>query len=194
MPDYQGRPQNWHFDPPEIDSGDMATWERLKGELPDGWEPLTVQRTAYKRALGEIRFRNAIASLEAIDPDTDRIDPTLYYGAGVAAQMGLTAFLLDRGYDDHWCARNVGLRITTALDWANAAGLNHANPSICRLAIVLTPYWKWRRFWHSRFLRGADCGFKPGEVHTIIDNLLDHICTATGFEYTAADGPRREQR
>lgn len=193
MPDHQGRPQNWRFDPPEIDPGDMGAWERLKRELPNGWEPLTVQRTAYKRALGEVRFRNAVASLEAIDPDADHINSMLCYGAGVAAQMGLTAYLLDRGFDDHWCARNVGLRITAALDWANAAGLNHANPSICQLAIVLTPYWKWRRFWNSEILRSADCGFKPGEVRAIIDNLLDHICTATGFEFAEEDSQRREQ-
>ena len=194
MPDHQGKPQNWRVDPPEIDPGDMGAWERLKRELPDDWEPLTVQRTAWKRALGEVRFRNAIASLEAIDPDADNVTSTLYYGAGVAAQMGLTAYLLDRGFDDHWCARNVGLRITTALDWANATGLNHANPSICRLATVLTPYWKWGRFWNSDFIRSADCGFKPGEIHTIIDNLLDRIGTATGFEFTAADCPPREQQ
>src|SRR3546814_10747357 len=87
--------------------------------------------------------------------------------------MALTSFLLHRGFDDHWCARNIRLRITTALDWANASGLNHMNPGICRLAVALTPYWKWRRLGNRLLLKRGGLRFKPGENHEIPRNLLD---------------------
>src|SRR3546814_12249470 len=66
------------------------------------------------------------------------------------------------------------LRSTTALDWANASGLNHMNPGICRLAVALTPYWKWRRLGNRLLLQRGGLRFQPGEIHEILSNLLEH--------------------
>src|SRR3546814_11725083 len=88
----------------------------------------------------------------------------VYYKAGIVAQMALTSFLLHRGFDDHWCARNIRLRITTALDWANASGLNHMNPGICRLAVALTPSWKWRRLGNRLRLKRGVLRFTIGRA------------------------------
>src|SRR3546814_10260743 len=105
---------------------------------------------------------------------TDTLFPYTTLFRSIVAQRALTSFLLHRGVDDHWCARNIRLRITTALDWANASGLNHMNPGICILAVALTPYWKWRRLGNRLLLQRGGLRFKPGEIHEILSNLLEH--------------------
>src|SRR3546814_19732924 len=58
-------------------------------------------------------------------------------------QLGLSAHLLDIGFDDRWCAQNLGHRVAKSLAYAHATGLGYEGPEIELLAAVLTPYWKW---------------------------------------------------
>src|SRR3546814_1913041 len=49
----------------------------------------------------------------------------LLYQAGIVAQLGIGAYLLDLGASDDWCRQRIGLFVDKALAIANEAGLYH---------------------------------------------------------------------
>lgn len=68
----------------------------------------------------------------------------LLYQAGIVAQLGIGAYLLELGASDDWCRQRIGLFIDKALAIANQAGLNHGHPDMVELAELLSPYGQWR--------------------------------------------------
>lgn len=150
-----------------------------------GWTPLSVQRTAYKRDFGRVRFENAVSWFASCDPDLARVEASHLYDAGICAHLALTAYLLDRGFDDSWCAKNLAYRITDALDWANAAGLGFSNSALSRLAIVLTPYWQWGPMHQDRQTRRLPFEVEGLTIHDPLENLLHRIGCTTGYSTSA---------
>ena len=66
-----------------------------------------------------------------------RTTEVLLYRAGVIAQLGLSAHLLDVGFDDQWCAKYIRQDIAKALAYANASGLGWERAKMLRLAETL---------------------------------------------------------
>lgn len=145
------------------------------------WVPLSILRTNYKRELGRVRFENATAWFSRCDPDLERVNASNLYDAGVTAHLALTAYLLDFGFDDDWCAENLAYRITEALDWANAAGLDFGSTSMAHVAVVLTPYWKWGPLHRDQRTDLRPSGIHGRLLHGTLDNLLHRIGTRTGY-------------
>lgn len=101
-------------------------------------------RSSDGRLLSEARYRNGESFFLAIKELRFHDTGDLLYQTGIVAQMALSSHLLDVGFDDRWCARNIGLHIGKALAYANATGLNYQSPKFEQLALVLSPYNKWR--------------------------------------------------
>lgn len=143
-----------------------------------GAQRAELARSRKGRVLSEARYRNAENFFLAIEelrfPDTG----DLLYQSGIVAQMALSSHLLDVGFDDRWCARNIGLHIGKALAYANATGLNYRSPDLERLAVVLSPYNKWRNpdFDGSRPPAPAS----PQNIPPLLRDLLDHVRGVTG--------------
>lgn len=107
----------------------------------------------------------------------DRFD--LLYQAGIVIQLGISSHLLDVGFDDHWCARHIGLRVAKSLAYANATGFNYDHPDTNLLAAVLTPYCKWR----NAIMReqGHDDGpFSAAESRHLTRAMLERVRQVTG--------------
>ena len=104
----------------------MSDWgRRLQGRGADRFE----------RA--EEFYRNVAAGLYRDPRD-------LLYQAGIVAQLGIGAYLLELGASDDWCRQRIGLFVDKALAIANEAGLNHRHPAMLELAGLLSPYGQWR--------------------------------------------------
>lgn len=147
----------------------------LEGQLPAF--PMLV-RSREGRILSEARYRNgesfALAIEELRFPDTG----DLLYQTGIVAQMALSSHLLDVGFDDQWCARNIGLHISTALAYANATGLNYQSPELERLATVLSPY----NVWRNPDIHGSRPPVPASlpNIPLLLRELLDHVRGITG--------------
>lgn len=135
-------------------------------------------RSRAGRVLSEARYRNGESFFLAIEQQrfTDASD--LLYHTGIVAQMALSSHLMDVGFDDRWCARNIGLRIDKALAYANATGLNYHSPELERLATVLSPY----NVWRNPDLHGSR---RPPpaslpDIPPLLRDLLDHVRGVTG--------------
>ena len=135
-------------------------------------------RSREGRVLSEARYRNgesfALAIEELRFPDTG----DLLYQTGIVAQMALSSHLLDVGFDDRWCARNIGLHISTALAYANATGLNYQSPELERLAKVLSPY----NVWRNPDIHGSRPPVPASlpDIPLLLRELLDHVRGITG--------------
>jgi hypothetical protein len=159
--------------------------------LSDGYgdEPVKLVRSKAGRNLSRERNKRA----EEFFPREGPIAPAdwsdFLYTAGISVQLGLSAHLMDVGFPDAWCARYIGLRVAKSLAYANATGFNHECPDMARLALTLTPYWKWSRQSLFGETRPDDGGFMPDEVRWLLRALLDHVQRVTGHK--AARAPRR---
>ena len=147
--------------------------------LKHGDAPVTLQRTNAGRALSRERYRDAAASLITFGLQA-RTTEGMLYRAGVIAQAGLSAHLLDVGFDDEWCAKHIRHNIEKGLAYSNASGLAWERTEMQRLAETLSPYWKWNRvaIWHRG--RPDDGGFAADEVTILLLALLDQVRTVTG--------------
>lgn len=135
-------------------------------------------RSRQGRELSEARYRNGASFLLAIE-DLRFPDPAdLLYQTGIVAQMALSSHLLDVGFDDRWCAQNIGLHIGRALSYANATGLNYQSPELDQLAPVLSPYNKWR----NPDLHGSRPPLPASlpNIPLLLRDLLDHVRAVTG--------------
>lgn len=152
----------------------LAALQRKHGDAP-----VTLQRTDDGRALSRERYRDAAASLITFGLQA-RTSEDMLYRAGIIAQAGLSAHLLDVGFDDAWCAKYIRHNIQKAFAYANASGLGWERSEMQRLAETLSPYWKWNRvaIWHRG--RPDDGGFATDEVTILLLALLDQVRTVTG--------------
>jgi hypothetical protein len=155
----------------------IETLASLHKRFGDG--PAEIQRTAGGRQLSRARYQRAEEFLPRA-PDCDDPDHAFLYRAGICAQLGLSSYLLDIGFDDLWCAHHIGLRVAHALAYANATGLGHDDADMARLAVVLTPYWKWNVPAGYREAVLDDGGFVPDQVRSLLRALLDQIRLVTG--------------
>ncbi len=139
-------------------------------------------RSRHGRTLSVTRYRNAESFFVAIEGLRFSNKSDLLYQTGIVAQMALSSHLLDVGFDDRWCARNIGLHIDKALAYANATGLNHQSPELERLAVVLSPYNKWR----NPDLDGSRPPVPASlpNIHPLLRDLLDHVRAVTGHAHT----------
>ncbi|MBL8651907.1 MAG: hypothetical protein JNL35_16075 [Sphingopyxis sp.] len=135
-------------------------------------------RSREGRVLSAVRYRNgesfALAIEELRFPDTG----DLLYQTGIVAQMAISSHLLDVGFDDRWCARNIGLHISTALAYANVTGLNYQSPELERLATVLSPY----NVWRNPDIHGSRPPVPASlpDIPLLLRELLDHVRDITG--------------
>ena len=118
------------------------------GILLAGALPMGVNMTKWERdslGAGVHRYKRAEEFFSGLSsgPYRDRRD--LLYRAGIVAQLGITAFLLERGATDEWCRQHVGLHVDKALAIANSWDLNHRHPDMLVLANHLSPYGVWRQ-------------------------------------------------
>src|SRR3546814_16218314 len=84
-----------------------------------------LRRTDEGRALSRARYRDAAASLITFGLQA-RTTEGMLYSAGIIAQAGLSAHLLDVGFDDDWCAKHIRHNIEKALAYSNASGLGRS--------------------------------------------------------------------
>lgn len=136
------------------------------------------ERSRAGRALSNVRYRNAESFFLAIEERLFSDTTDLLYQTGIVAQLALTSHLLDIGFDDRWCARNIGLHIDKALAYANATGLNYHSPALERLAPALSPYNVWRN-------PNLDGSRPPApkslpDIPALLRGLLDHVRGVTG--------------
>ena len=137
-----------------------------------------VSRTREGRLFSRSRYRNAESFFLAIGelrfPDAG----DLLYQTGIVAQMALSSHLLDVGFDDRWCARNIGLHIGKALAYANATGLNYHSPAFERLTLLLSPY----NVWRNPALDGSRLPVPASlpDIPPLLRDLLDHVRGVTG--------------
>jgi hypothetical protein len=149
----------------------------------------TFARSRDGRALSRSRYSNAESFFAALGDATVRRDRDAYYRTGIVAQLALSAHLLDVGFDDGWCASNIGLDVARALQFANATGLDHTSPNFERLAIFLSPYGRWR----NPDLSDAappECPFTIEHIVGLMRELLDHVRDVTG--HSRPRGNRRD--
>lgn len=157
-------------------------WDEALAVLHDRYDdhPARLVRTKAGRELSEARYQRA----EEFFPEREGYanshrDHFLYF-AGITAQLGLSSHLLDVGFDDRWCARHIGLRVSKSLAYANATGFGHSCEKMERLAAVLTPYWKWNTPRYRGEPEPDDGGFDPDQVRSLLRALLDHVRHVTG--------------
>ncbi|WP_066762187.1 hypothetical protein [Sphingobium sp. CCH11-B1] len=146
-------------------------------------EPATLVRTKAGRSLSRDRYKSAEISFCPIEAgffaDSTRV--TLHT-AGAVAKLALCAHLLDIGFADDWNAAHIRQDIAKALAYANATGFGHDCPDMARLAVILTPYWKWG---YPHLIGDPpmdDGGFTPDRVRTLMRALLNRIADVTGHQ------------
>lgn len=171
----------------------LSQSEAMLSTLCDSYgdEPVKLARSKAGRSLSRERYQRAEEFFPREGPITPAGWSDFLYTAGISVQLGLSAHLLDVGFPDVWCARYIGLRIAKSLAYANATGFNHECPHMARLALVLTPYWKWNRPRQFGEAQPDDGGFAPDEVRMLLRALLDHAQRVTGHK--SPRSPNRRQ-
>lgn len=141
-------------------------------------EPMTLIRSKDGRRLSGFRYRNAEAFFMGIEHGRYGRAHDLLYQAGIVAQLALSSHLLDVGFEDQWCARNLGLDIGAALSCANATGLGYSSSEFAKLAVIISPYNRWR----NPDLAGVRTSLPTNlpEVGLVLRALLDHVRNVTG--------------
>lgn len=145
--------------------------------------PAAPVRTKAGRLLSCDRYRSAEISFAAIEAgllfDPRHVRGTLHQ-AGSIAKLALCAHLLDVGFPDAWNAEHIRQDIAKALAYANATGFGHDCPDMARLAVILSPYWKWG-YPHMVGDPPMDDGrFAPDQVRPLVRALLDRVHDVTG--------------
>ena len=117
------------------------------GLLLTGIMPIDDSVSDWARALpgcGADRFERAEEFYRGLAAGLYRDPRDLLYQAGIVAQLGIGAYLLELGASDDWCRQRIGLFVDKALAIANQTGLNHLQPDMAELAQLLSPYGQWR--------------------------------------------------
>lgn len=156
----------------------VSPWDAAIAALPyaETDEPVSLQRSRRGRSDSEFRYHNAEEFFVSVEERKRPCGWVQLYNVGIVLQLGISSHLLDVGFDDRWCARNVGLQVAKSLAYANATGLGHNSPDLERLAAFLSPYCKWRHVDGSP----ADCPFSSDEIRRLTRELLERIHQVTG--------------
>jgi hypothetical protein len=162
----------------------VTAWPSI-GVAPEGAlpfatsdEPVSLMRSREGRSLSRFRYHNAEGFFVGIEAGSHHPSRDQLYQVGIVIQLGLSAHLLDVGFDDAWCARHLGLHVAKSLAYANATGLGHECPKLERLAAILSPYGKWR---HADLVHSTcDCPFSEREVRQLTRALLERVREVTG--------------
>lgn len=140
--------------------------------------PVILRRSKEGRSLSRSRYHRAESFFVGAEAGTRHPRHDQLYQIGIVLQLGLSSHLLDIGFDDAWCARNLGLNVAKSLAYANATGLGHSSPELERLAAILSPYGKWR----NADLRNppADCSLSDQVIRQLTRALLERVHQITG--------------
>lgn len=160
----------------------LSPWQSALADLHEVYdhEPASLQRTKAGRSLSRFRYHNAERFCLKVGAHYARTGKELMYSSGIVAQLALSAHLLDIGFDDQWCARQIGLHVAQSLAYANATGLGHDCPDMARLAMVLSPYWQWNRVRLFGEPEPDDGGFTVAQIAPLLRALLDRVHGVTG--------------
>jgi hypothetical protein len=139
--------------------------------------PSKLEKTPQKRQLSRVRYHNAEGFFHCASPLGGGPDGDRLYSIGIVIQLGLSAHLLDVGFDDQWCARNIGLHISRSLALANETGLGFNAAGFDLLTALLSPYGKWR---HASRTAIFDFPFTDRELGSLVRLMLDHVRSVTG--------------
>lgn len=142
-----------------------------------GDESVTLERSVAGRRLSRFRYHNTENFFRGWRPGAEICADALYR-AGIVLQLGLSSHLLDVGFNDQWCARNIGLRIDKSLALANLTGLGFQSADMALLAATLSPYGKWRNASFSNLDIGL--AFTSEEVALLTRALLDRVREVNG--------------
>lgn len=141
-------------------------------------ETMAVRRTREGRQLSRTRYHTAESFFVRIEAGFLSCQSDLLYQTGIVLQLALSSHLLDIGFDDAWCARNIGLFVNKSLAQANATGLGHECPELARLADFLSPYGRWRN--PDVPIRKTPCPFSDEWISGLTRELLDRVREVTG--------------
>jgi hypothetical protein len=148
-----------------------------------GDAPAWLGRTKEGRSLSRFRYQQAERYLLTLQTGffaEPRFVREALHMAGFISQQALCAYLLDIGFTDAWTARHIKQDIVKALTYANACGLGHACPDMARLAVTLSPFWKWGYHydaWEKQPDRG---GYTPERIVILARALVEHVHEVTG--------------
>jgi hypothetical protein len=141
-------------------------------------QSVPLRRTSDARKLSRVRYHNAESFFAPIERRfLSRGNDQLYY-VGISLQLALSAHLLDVGFDDTWCARNIGLHVDRSLALANATGLDRDDPDLKRLAEFISPYGRWRNAVLSD--PTERCPFSYEDIRGLTRDLLERVREVTG--------------
>lgn len=162
-----------------------SPWAEALAALHDRYEdaPALLYRSREGREISRHRFYSAEIAFMGIEAeffaDPRHIRTTLHQ-AGAVAKLALCAHLLDVGFADAWNAEHIRQDIAKALAYANATGFGYDCPETARLAVILSPYWKWG---YPHLIGDPpmdDGGFNPDRVRVLIRALLVRVADVTG--------------
>lgn len=171
---------------PVAASAIASPWSGALASLHRRYEdkPATLARTKEGRSISGFRYHHAERWMLALDKDffaAPRQAKEALHQAGFICQQALCAYLLDIGFADAWNGQHIRQDIAKALAYANACGFGHDCPDMARLAVVLSPYWKWGYHydeWEED--RPQTGGFIPGTITPLVRALLDRVHDVTG--------------
>ena len=140
--------------------------------------PVVLRRSREGRRLSRFRYNNAEGFFRSSRIEDGRLRGDTLYSLGIVTQLGLSAHLLDVGFDDRWCAQYIGLHVAKSLAYANATGFDLHSADFELLAAILSPYSSWRH----QSVRNArpDFPFAHQEARDLVRKLLDRVREVTG--------------
>lgn len=141
-------------------------------------ELVPLRRTGEGRHLSRIRYHNAESFFAPVERGFPLRPNDQLYQIGIALQLALSSHLLDVGFDDAWCAKNIGLHVNKSLEHANATGLGHDCPELKQLAEFLSPYGRWRNAEVSQF--SSPYSLSHEQVRRLTRELLERVREVTG--------------
>ena len=148
-----------------------------------GDEPARLERTKNGRSLSRFRYQQAeryLRTLEAGFFSERRLARSTLHMAGFVSQQALCSYLLDVGFADEWNARQIKQDVVKALAYANTCGFGHACPDMARLAVILSPFWKWGYHYDPWEEQPDHGGFTPDQITPLVHALVDHVHAVTG--------------
>lgn len=148
-----------------------------------GDEPPTLARTKEGRSMSRFRYIKAEHYCMIIDAGffaEPRFVRETLHQAGFVTQQALCSYLLDMGFTDAWNARHIKQDIAKALAYANALGLGHDCPDMARLAVTLSPFWKWGYHYDDWEEQPDKGGFTADRIQPLVRGLVDHVHDVTG--------------
>jgi hypothetical protein len=150
----------------------------LAGAVRPAIEPISLRRTREGRQLSRTRYHAAESFFAPVGAGFLGGQSDLLYQTGIVLQLALSSHLLDVGFDDAWCAQNIGLYINRSLGQANATGLGHDCTDLKGFAEFLSPYGRWRNPVHLAATEA--CPFSREQILRITRELLERVHEVTG--------------